>query len=321
MAYQYKRTPKLDKRKLGLSRINRASRRTSSRESYNRRRRTRVKFFVFSFLIVLFLGLVAYFLFLTSFFEIRDVEITFDDQPYLISETEMKSIVYTLMNKKCLYFLSCSNFFLFNLNRLIDIARQDSRIASLIVSKRLFPAKIEVKIKESQPKVQLVVLGSGRNYYLNSRGQMIILQQDSITGLEGQYDKLFTTPDNNINTNNVGKQEKMPLPIFLDKTPTNLNDPSIIKLFKDILDFIGSDILAQNNTSIKLVEISEGGGIFDVKMTTLEGWYILINSEADFNKQLNSLGLILKEKLTNREEIKYINLQFGEKIFYKLIGE
>ena len=358
MPYKFKKSPKFNKKRAGLYRVTRASRKTSTREYFAKKRKLKTRFLFLTILIILLFILGIYILFFTSVFQIKNVEIVFDNEPYLVSQNEIKNTIYTLMNKKYLYFLSHNNLLLFNSGRLKDIINQDSRIASLSINKKLFPTTIKVKIRESRPAAQLLILGGSDDLYLNPRGQVIMPPEnrgeenlttgdfaifkksrtdsgDFATIKESRNnlpfttlkersdndDRYFATPEgrsNNTPSTTLNLDTKSGLPLFFDQTSTSLNDPDIIELFKNTLDFIKSDVLIQNNINVNLVEINKQANVYNIRINTSEKWYIMINSETDFDKQLSSLGLIIKDKPEIRQKLKYIDLRFGERIFYKI---
>lgn len=327
-----------NKKKIGHYSPIQASRITSSRRHFEQERKHKIKLAVSSFAVVLFIFVVIYVLFFTSILYIKNVKIVFSDESRLISENEIKNIVYSLMNEKYLYFLSRSNIILFKKNKLINITNKDSRIASLSVKRKLFPISININIKESIPVARLIILGDNNDYYLNTHGQVIIPPQSR--EYEDNEDRYFTTLDDKNKSEDIKDQIiqldlnqqynkleqeitiKPPLlPLFYDKTSTNLNSPVMIELFNSILDFIKSNILTQAGINIKLIEIEYTGGLYDIKIHTSEGWQLFINSKADFNKQLNALDIILKNKIKKRQELEYIDLRFRERIFYKNLTE
>jgi len=50
-----------------------------------------------------------------------------------------------------------------------------------------------------------------------------------------------------------------------------------------------------------------------------EGWLVFLSPEKNFQTQLNNLAAVLEEKIPSfqRERLEYIDLRFGEKVFYK----
>ncbi len=304
------------------------SRKKASRDYFAKKKKLKTKFLVILTLGMLLSGSAIYVLLFSGLTKIKNVEIVFDQNPRLISENEVKNMVYNLMNEKYLYFLTRTNLIFFSKERLMKLADQDSRINSMVVSKKWITASIGIKITEFLPIAKLKILGDNTIYYLNPNGQLIIpslkneIIEDRATE-NGGDNQLNNTKDTLPFTTLVmvedrDDNEEIALPMFYDNTSTSLNNPKIIKLFKNLIDFINNDILIDHGIIVSNIEIDPSGGMYEVKINTLEGWYILIHSQVEFDKQINSLDLVLEKKFDNREVLKYIDLRFGEKIFYKL---
>lgn len=370
--YKFKKPPKLIKKETALKRITLVNRKTSSRKYFIRKKRRKTKILTASALFIIFLTLGIYIVFFTKIFEIKHIEIVFINKKYLTSENEIKNTIYTLLNKKYLYVFPQNNLFLFNKNNLERSMEQDSRIDKVTLNKKWPPARLFIKIIETQPAAQLVIYGDGGEYYLNPIGQVIVPASkneiymgidkssgdddrylttaeegrnddqdfatiinkhsddsgDLTTSLGRRYNLPFATPDDSskkdetplfktmVILDNTEKESNVLLPIFYDKTSTNLKDQKIVILFKNILNFINR--LDKIEIYIPMIEITEEGSIYEIEMTTTQGWQIFTNSETNFNKQLSNLKLILKEKIQQMELLQYIDLRFEKKIFYKL---
>lgn len=55
----------------------------------------------------------------------------------------------------------------------------------------------------------------------------------------------------------------------------------------------------------------------DIEVTTNEGWKIYLTLYLDFDQQINNLNLVLKEKLTQRENLEYIDVRFTDRVYFK----
>jgi len=147
--------------------------------------------------------------------------------------------------------------------------------------------------EETQPVAVLGSLESRQPYYLNKHGRVITETIEDI-----QNSDIIT--------------------IFYNSTNADINDQFHIDFFQRLLMFVRSDILFQNDIYIESIKLSHIDNVFEAQLTTIEGWQILINSEADFEKQLNNLLLTLQEEIEDRAELENIDLRYEERIFYKL---
>ena len=55
----------------------------------------------------------------------------------------------------------------------------------------------------------------------------------------------------------------------------------------------------------------------DLKITTKDGWYILIDPNQNIEKQIKKLNYFLDNKKENLDKFQYIDLRIPQKIFYK----
>ena len=96
-----------------------------------------------------------------------------------------------------------------------------------------------------------------------------------------------------------------------------------------LLESLRKEYLKQNNVSdqdlvkIAYEEIFEDfpcdyiKTIKDIEVKTTEGWKIYLSTYLDFTTQVDNLNLVLKEKLTNRENLEYIDVRFIDRVYYK----
>ena len=56
-----------------------------------------------------------------------------------------------------------------------------------------------------------------------------------------------------------------------------------------------------------------------VNIRTLEGWEVYFNLEDGVSQQIFNLDIVLKEKISpeERENLEYVDLRFGNQIYYK----
>ncbi len=288
MSNKYRKT--FNNHSLSRSRSINVGRLKQSRQYFLKKRFLRIRLFLLITAIILILLSIFYYLFLSGFSYIKNVEINKIKDNHLITEQELKQTVELIADKKR-FFISQNNIVFFKKKSLEEMLKEDSRVETFSVEKK-WPDTLLIEITESEPIALLISFANNENCYLNSEGRVI-------------YVSSFTT---------LLEQK---LPVFYDQTEVNLADPSYIKLFKNVLSLIKCDILSQNDIKADMVKISEKADIFEVEITTNEQWRILINSEADFEQQIGNLALILKEKIKDRNNLEQIDLRFGERIFYK----
>ncbi len=266
-----------------------AGRLKQSRQYFSRKKITRIRSFSLIFLIVLTLLAAVYHLFFSDYSRLDQIKISKTSDYGLITEQEVRTMIASVGEIR-VFFIPRDNFLFFRKKSLGKIFEQDSRIQDFTIKKE-FPHTLLTTVAEAKPVAVLISFAGVEGTYLNSEGEVIYANHSN-----------FTTP---------GQRN---LPVFYDQTEISLDTPEYIMLFKAILKLI-DDIWQQNDIQVKTVKISEKGGIFEVEITTDEQWRILINSEADFEKQESNLNLILKEEDNNRDNLEQIDLRFGEKYF------
>ncbi len=76
-----------------------------------------------------------------------------------------------------------------------------------------------------------------------------------------------------------------------------------------------SDI--NHSINFPLIIIKKEGGVLKIDARTNEGWQAIFMPSQNFSQQLDNLKIVLREKLKNRENLEYIDLRFGNRVFYK----
>ncbi len=63
----------------------------------------------------------------------------------------------------------------------------------------------------------------------------------------------------------------------------------------------------------------DGAASQSLRIVTSEGWAVYLNASGDLRNQLNDAQAVLKAKIgDNRKNLEYIDVRFGEKVFFKL---
>ena len=57
----------------------------------------------------------------------------------------------------------------------------------------------------------------------------------------------------------------------------------------------------------------------DVSVVTMEGWEVMFNSFGDPAQQVKNLDVVMSEKIkADRKSLKYVDVRFDNRIFFKL---
>ena len=122
--------------------------------------------------------------------------------------------------------------------------------------------------------------------------------------------------------------------VIFEKTEEKIEPVVICEVEKPII--LGKPIIQKRNldsileinskakgSEIDIREFIISGDEKKLKVNISEGWYILFNLEEDTKEKLFNLDLVLKEKipLERRRELEYIDLRFGNRVFFRYKGE
>lgn len=233
---------------------------------------------------LLFLSIIALFLiFLYSpFYQLESIEVTGTD---LTAEDALKTMIERRVKVGVEPLESKSLIFFSGLYVSREVASELPHVESLQI-KKIFPDKLSVKVKER--KADLVWCVTENNCF-----------EVDITGVafKGATDK----------------KEKIEV---IDDTKTNLelgekafSENRIEEIIavknelKDDFDFETKKIIIPENRSF-FVEVNKG-------------FQLRFNFKGDLEKQLKRLELLLEKEIDDIEDLEYIELRYGNQIYYK----
>lgn len=74
--------------------------------------------------------------------------------------------------------------------------------------------------------------------------------------------------------------------------------------------------MKEKNFDVVSIDLKDGD-IYEIFLK--DGWYIILNNQNELEESFNNLELVLKETIKEKmPELEYIDLRFGNKVFYKL---
>ncbi|MEK9186142.1 MAG: hypothetical protein AAB885_01005, partial [Patescibacteria group bacterium] len=82
--------------------------------------------------------------------------------------------------------------------------------------------------------------------------------------------------------------------------------------FRKLIDF--NELIPKINVNISKMVLKKEN-IYE--LYTLEGWRVLTNNQNNPNDLFINLAAILNEVGSRRQNLDYIDLRFGNKVFYK----
>lgn len=246
------------------------------------------KSFYITFVLFLFIIFINYILFYSPLFKIKAVEINGED-------IDKDNIASFFINKNIILLDTKSIK-----NKLYGLMPLD-----LLTINRKFPNTVAVDIKKIDPDIIWVTQNKG--YLVNSRGNIY----SSING--NDVEKY------NIQNYNILRHKYVynDIPIIYDKN--NLPIPSNNKILEyDNITFIKKifeNIDQVIDTNIIYYEISLDN--YTLKITAADSLKILFSLQDNPDDQLHRLSLVYQNKDTVGKILDYIDLRYGDKVFYK----
>jgi cell division septal protein FtsQ len=179
------------------------------------------------------------------------------------------------------------NYFLFSGTDFSAKLVKNFQIVSATIDKT-FPDQITINVLERAPV--LLLNNGGELYHLDNKGLA--------------YEQVTEQALNNLPTLKLTE----PMKITLESEP----------LKKELFTFI---MLLQRqlinlNVPVSYYEMNTANSLV-LKTQTTEKWYLLLNLQEDLDKQTQKLKVVLQNKISDRSKLEYIDLRFGDKIFYK----
>ncbi len=244
-------------------------------------------------IILLFLIFVIVIAGIISFFYIPKLKIqkiSIKSYSEKIDKDELSKYISNYLDKKYLGIFPLANFFLFPKNEVkLNILKDFPYVKEVTLDKN-FPDTINLEIKEREPEAILC--------YENDCS---FLDEDSFIFQKAPFFSGSTVVkfrDERSGSNRL----------FLgDKLLDNNQFKNLIK-FKDLL----------KSEKIEVDEIIlKDENIYNI--VTSDNWRIIINNENNIDDTLINLKTIINSKIKDKiKNLEYIDLRFGNKVFYKL---
>lgn len=268
----------------------------------NKRKSNFLEKFKIKFLIIslIFLTIfIIYLLFFSKLFLIKTIEVRGNQT---INTQEIKDIAQEHMFRSRFIIFNQQNRFFIDKNTLIADLSSRYKLSNIFLNVGI--ATITINIEENESAI--IWKTNEDSYYLDLNG--IIIKKISETDLTLTNDRPET--DNS--------REKNQFPIISD----NGNDSVWIgkkAIEPEEINFILN--LSDQLKDIKLFKIKnykiDDKWVNEVRVETELGWEVYFNTKDDTSTQINNLVVLLNEKLKDRSKLNYIDLRFGNRVYYK----
>lgn len=221
----------------------------------------------------------------SDLFRLKTIEITGTD---LINPEELRQLVEEQTNSWRWFLLPQDNLWLISKGEIILAIEQKYKLEKIEIRRSW--KKLKINVKES----------------INS----LVIRQN---------DKLFFTDKEGVITREILPAEASS---YLTKFPI-LNTAQEVKIGESIVSAKMVDFILKLNEKIKPVGLaveyyeSESGALTEISLVTGAGWRAHFDINNDLATSLDNLQLILNDKIKDQGQLEYIDLRFGNKIFYK----
>lgn len=280
-------------------------------------------------------ALTIFFVIFSSYFQIKTISCVGINR---IQEAELKNAVTGILNYKK-FFIPQSSYFTADLDDIRDVLKQRFPIQSIVI-KKIFPDGLLVTIQE---KISTIIYDNGIDYsYMDMNGNIIEKKRkvgDSewketrrVIEISSSTIGTFTTSSvssSSVFTTTTTQIERIHYPDVLATTAELGNYPIVYDtrnrntdVNRQVLDASVADCIInwftmlQNGTQIKISYFTITDDLGSLMILTGEGWTIKTQLHQDVQTQISKLQLLLKNKI-NRKEIKYVDLRYDGRAFWK----
>jgi len=268
------------------------------RKPYRVRRKKSVfknRFFWLGILVVMIIGTIVYFVTFASFFQIKEIRISGNEK---VQKESLENFIWGNVSKRMLIFKTKS-ILLVNLQEVEKNLLERFPKVSKIYLKRNLPDIIAVNIQERKP-LFLLCKNSDVCFYLDEEGVIFDYIKN---GIPNGVDETNKAEESLIKIRDERHQEvKLGEKVIEDDLLKNIKE-IILKLKDGTEIFTKEIILSEKKIALK----------------TVQNWEIYFNPEGDILNQVQNLTLVFKEEipLENRENLEYVDLRFGNRVYYK----
>lgn len=241
-------------------------------------------FNIFLYLKILAIILLIYVVIYSDLFKIKQVDISGLN---MIDKAELETLVNHQLDSWRWYLLPQRNLILMDRGLLADRINSQYNLKSLTIKKSW--NKISIVIEE---KISFLIVYNQRNFYFvdeEGRATLIISETEA-----QQYWNEFPLL-------NVGEQ------------PITIGDQIIsVKMVAFLIKL--NEQLKHKPLPIYGYEARAGE---EVALVSKQGWRGIFSVDSDPQIALDNLLLVLNEKVEDQIQLQYIDVRFGDKVFYK----
>ncbi len=226
---------------------------------------------------------VIYAVFYSDCFRVKSIDVRGTD---LIAPDEIRQLIWQDLSHWTWHLFPSNNILFINKNNLKSEISKKYALEKLEIHKGWHSLSINLK-----EKVSYLLVYNSKSYYL--------ISNDGIATKEVAQSDL---------QNRLGK-----LPLVIDNKDINIGSAILpAKKVNYILEL--NKQLPTAGFKITSYENRTGD---DVAAVTSEGWSMTFDFNLSISDSINNLKLVLNQKIKDRKGLHYIDLRFGNKVFYQ----
>lgn len=226
---------------------------------------------------------IIYIIIYSNLFKIEKITINGAD---LINKIELEQIIDDQIDSWRWYLLPQRNLLFVSKGKIIKAISEKYGLDGIEV-KRGWKTLI-INIKE---KVTYLIINNGDHQFFVDQQGIIIkeIPPEDIGKYENQFPNLMISNEINIGTEAIPQK---------------------------MVEFILS--LNSQAKDLKLeVKNYKSGGPTEITLITTAGWQVHFDINNDLNISMENLGMVLNDRVKDISQLEYIDLRFGDKIYYK----
>ncbi|MFA5021978.1 MAG: cell division protein FtsQ/DivIB [Patescibacteria group bacterium] len=251
-------------------------------------------------LILLVFGL-AYF-FVAKPFRLDKIEISGNQY---VGNNEIQAEIGQQLNKRRWLIFSQSNILFFDSNQAKINLLAKFFFENLEIKKKYFHT---ISILVTEKKSYLSWVSAAQNYFLDLNGVVIKKEEGTDLFIQQQGDNQVVRPQAGTNS----------YPIIYDQSNSPLKIGQAV-ISKELINFIvdlTQQVELNADFDISHFNISSPQAK-DISLITKDGWEVRFSLEESVKTQIDLLTSVLHQQIKDHKKLKYIDLRFGEKVFYQ----
>jgi len=253
------------------------------------------------FLVIFFIS--SYFLSNINQLQIKTIQIKGNEN---ISQQEVESLVFKQAAEKRFFFFNQNNLIFFNKRELKKKLNENYFLEQLKIDKK-YPDTLIIEVKE---KISALVWSSGGSqYYLDLKG--VALRKATANDLiiePGAGEMKLVRPQ--------VSSSQYPLIYDQSNSLVTIGQPIITEALVNFIINLTEQIRQKADFTLAYYQIPNPGST-EIILFTYEGLKIYFKTADPLDQQLKTLFSVLNKEIKDWHKLEYIDLRFGEKVFWK----